>query len=537
MKHPVLPSVTKTLSGYKLMLMLIMTLTTSATLNVNAQYVNIVIDSTSGPNETAIFIDPSNPLQLLGGANLNSTYTSSDGGYTWERKAMSSQYNVWGDPCVVIDTLGYYYYFHLSWPTSGAFIDRIVCQRSIDKGATWNTGFGIGFDGQKAQDKEWAVVNPYNNDIYVTWTQFDVYGTSNPADSSIIRFSKSTDRGINWSEPVRLSEKAGDCVDDDNTVEGAVPCVGPNGEIYVSWAGPLGIVFDRSTDRGETWLDHDIFVTDFPGGWNYDIPGISRCNGLPVTCCDLSNGPNRGTIYINWTDQRNGPDDTDVWLVKSTDGGSTWSVPVRVNDDLPGKQQFFTWMAIDQANGNLWFVFYDRRNYDDTRNDVYLALSTDGGNTFRNFKVSESPFAPNAGTFFGDYNGISAHNNKVRPIWTRLHQGKLSALTAIVDTVYSGLPPVDHAPFSVEETYPNPFDESTYFSFKVREPARVTLAVYDIFGRKVAGIIENEQMQPGKYTRQFDPAAFNLPSGVYYFTLNSKGQHKYRKIVFQKSSH
>jgi len=502
--------------------------------SLSAQYVNVVIDSISGPNETAVFINPKNPDQLLGGANLRSTYMSNDGGYTWDRKAMSSQYNVWGDPCVVIDTLGYYYYFHLSWPQSGAFIDRIVCQRSIDKGQTWNTGYGIGLDGSKAQDKEWACVNPYNNDIYVTWTQFDVYGSANPNDSSIIRFSKSTDRGINWSEPVRLSEKAGDCVDDDNTVEGAVPCVGPEGQIYVSWAGPLGITFDRSTDGGETWLDHDIFVTGFPGGWNYEIPGISRCNGLPVTCCDLSNSPYRGTIYINWTDQRNGSDDTDVWIVKSTDGGNTWSPPIRVNDDLPGRQQFFTWMAVDQVNGNLWFVFYDRRSYDDTRTDVYLAVSTDGGTSFRNFKVSESPFTPNANIFFGDYNGISVHNNMVRPIWTRLIQNNLSILTAIVDTVYTGLTPVDHAPFSVETSYPNPFDESTYFSFKVREPASVNLDVYDIFGRTVARIIENEVLQPGKYTRRFDPAAYNLSSGVYYFNLHSKGQNKYRKIVFQK---
>ncbi|MEZ5146518.1 MAG: sialidase family protein [Bacteroidales bacterium] len=67
---------------------------------------------------------------------------------------------------------------------------------------------------------------------------------------------------------------------------------------------------------------------------------INRCNGLPITVCDLSGGPNNGTIYINWSDQSNGEDDTDVWVVKSTDGGDTWSEPMRVNDDPPGKQQF-----------------------------------------------------------------------------------------------------------------------------------------------------------------------------------------------------
>ena len=66
-------------------------------------------------------------------------------------------------------------------------------------------------------------------------------------------------------------------------------------------------------------------MDEFPGGWDYDIPGINRCNGLPITVCDLSGGSNHGTIYINWTDQRNGTDDTDVWLAKSTDGGDTWT--------------------------------------------------------------------------------------------------------------------------------------------------------------------------------------------------------------------
>ena len=166
----------------------------------------------------------------------------------------------------------------------------------------------MGLNGTKAQDKHWSAIDRTNNNIYVTWTQFDNYGSSNPLDSTIIRFSKSLNGGQTWSPAKRINRVAGDCIDGDNTVEGAVPCVGPNGEIYVSWAGPVGLVFNRSLDQGETWMDTNVFVSDIPGGWDYSIPGISRANGLPVTCCDLSNGPYRGTIYINWSDQRNGYD-------------------------------------------------------------------------------------------------------------------------------------------------------------------------------------------------------------------------------------
>jgi hypothetical protein len=224
----------------------------------------------------------------------------------------------------------------------------------------------------------------------------------------------------------------------------------------------------------------------------------------------------------------------DVWLVKSTDGGNTWSAPRRVNNDNPGKQQFFTWMTVDQVTGYLWFVFYDRRSYSDTRTDVYLAVSKDGGNTFENFKVSETPFIPNPGVFFGDYTGISAHNNMVRPIWTRLDNNSLSAWTAIIDPYFTGLPAEGYVPFAIEQAFPNPFSESTVFSFKLIAPARISLCVYDMFGHKVSALIENSLVQPGKYIHTFEPAKYNLPSGVYYFSLSGNGINKQRKIIYQR---
>lgn len=57
-----------------------------------------------------------------------------------------------------------------------------------------------------------------------------------------------------------VSDQAGDCIDSDNTDEGAVPAVGPNGEVYLSWSGPQGIMFDKSTDGGVTW-GKDVSVT------------------------------------------------------------------------------------------------------------------------------------------------------------------------------------------------------------------------------------------------------------------------------------
>ena len=80
------------------------------------------------------------------------------------------------------------------------------------------------------------------------------------------------------------------------------------------WAGPDGLIFDRHTMKCDTWLDeyHHRRVSR----WMDAIPGLFCCNGLPILKCDTSGGPNNGTLYLNWTDQRNGEEDTDVWLRK-----------------------------------------------------------------------------------------------------------------------------------------------------------------------------------------------------------------------------
>lgn len=501
--------------------------------SAKAQFPNIVIGTSNSPNEPSIMINPKNPQQMVVGANINTYYYSGDAGTTWSEGQLSSTYGVWGDPVIITDTLGHFYFFHLSNPASGDWLDRIVCQKSLNGGQSWSNGSYMGLNGVKDQDKEWGIVNPYNNHIYVTWTQFDSYGSSNVQDSTVILFSKSLNGGTTWSPALRINKVAGDCQDMDNTVEGAVPAVGPEGQIYVSWSGPQGIVFDRSTDDGLTWNDTDLVVADMPGGWDFGVPGIYRANGMPVTCCDLSDGPYRGSIYINWSDQRNGINDTDVWFIKSTDNGATWCQPKRVNDDPPGKQQFFTWMTVDQITGFIYFVFYDRRNYNDNRTDVFMAVSRDGGETFENFKVSNAPFTPNAGVFFGDYTCVSAFNNVVRPVWTRLQGNALSIVTAKVDSVYVGLDPdpLPSSSLSLEQNFPNPGTDHTCFSYKVHQPSVLTLKVFNIMGKEVATLFQDKMVPSGKYIEYFDISKYQVPPGIYIVRLQSGERTLQKKMI------
>lgn len=379
-----------------------------------------------GQSEPSIAIDPTNTNNIAAGCILSDYYYSKDAGETWTSSKLKSKYGVWGDPVLMFDYTGKLYYFHLANYKKTSWIDRIVCQSAETVDGKFNQGTFPKPNGTKAQDKHWTVVNPANNEIYMTWTQFDKYDSKDPRDESIIVFSKSIDQGKSWTDPVRISYYPGDCVDGDNTVEGAVPAVGPNGEIYVTWTGPKGLVMQRSLDGGKTWLEKEQLLHWHHGGWTLDIPGLQRANGLPILVSDLSTGPNRGTLYLNWCDQKNGVDDTDSWLSFSKDGGNTWSEPIKVNQDDSKKHQFFTWMTIDQSNGNLYFVYYDRRNYTDNKTDVYVSTSLDGGQTFSDVRISDRPFTPSEKVFFGDYLNIAAVNGVIRPIWPRMDDGKIS---------------------------------------------------------------------------------------------------------------
>jgi hypothetical protein len=89
-------------------------------------------------------------------------------------------------------------------------------------------------------------------------------------------------------------------------------------------------------------------------------------------------------------------------------------------------------MTVDQSTGYLYFVYYDRRNYSGNQTDVYLSVSRDGGKTFKDHRISESPFIPAKRVFFGDYLNISAVEGNIKAIWPRMDEGKLSLWVGLI---------------------------------------------------------------------------------------------------------
>lgn len=397
-----------------------------------------IADSLSFPPvEPSVAINPKNPKNMVVGTVLDRVFTTKDGGQTWKEDRLKSPYGAAGDPCVVADHQGSFYYFHLGDPSgkgpeNEAWLDMMVCQKSTDGGKTWSEGVAIGKNSPKDQDKEWATVMPGKNNPALTWTQFDKYESPDENCKTHIMFSYSTNGGKKFSDPIVLSQLAGNCLDGDDTAEGGMTAFDTKGRIFVTWANRGKIYLDRSYDGGRVWLTNDIVVCEQVNGWEHKVPGIMRTNGFPIIQIDNSKSRYNGRLYIVWSDQRKGDNNTDVWIKYSSNGGDFWSEPRRVNQDNTVSHQFFPWMCVDQVTGSLYVLYYDRRNYDDLRTDVYLAASNNGGQSFREWKITDSPFIPDEKKFFGDYTNIAAHNGNIAAAWTRMDNSKASVWVTII---------------------------------------------------------------------------------------------------------
>lgn len=387
--------------------------------------------------EVSVAIDPTNRDHIVvsayqvnrpGGTRVsNVLFVSRDGGRTWvdELAANPERRSTQGDDAVVFGHDGTLFHSYIAFDglrasrpalaRNGIFVRR----RDAATGG-WDAPLAV-VDHRNTvapfEDKPWPGVDrgarsPRRGHVYVAWTRFDEYDSRRPDCRSEIHVSRSVDSGRSFAVPLRISDRQGSCLDDDDTVEGAVPAAGPDGEVYVAWSGPAGLVIDRSDDGGVTFGD-DRLVTQIPGGWDIDIPGLSRSNGMPVTVVDTSAGPRRGVVSIAWVDARHG--DPDVFVSSSSDRGQTWGTPVRVNEDAlgNGRAQFFVWLAQDVSTGHLHAVYHERLTSTETDTRVVLASSEDGGRTWTNTAVPLAGFKTIAPVPFGDYNGIDASHGRV----------------------------------------------------------------------------------------------------------------------------
>jgi len=85
--------------------------------------------------------------------------------------------------------------------------------------------------------------------------------------------------------------------------------------------------------------------------------------------------------------------------------------------------------------------------------------------------------------------------------------------------------------YSLSNNYPNPFNPTTYIKYQIPELSFVTLKVYDVLGNEIATLV-NEEKPAGKYEVEFDGAG--LPSGIYFYRIQTSSFHETKKMVFMK---
>ncbi len=401
-------------------------------------------------SENSIFVnpkDPDNPLNsnnstnypvsTLYGAN---DFFSFDGGETWEGEKEGAGGSNSGDPATAIGNNGRYYVNYITNP-GGQGISY-----SDNNGQSWTKKTIVPNPGSLADKNHmWidnSITSPYEGNLYVAWTDF-----GGPHDTEIM-LSRSTTDGESWETKQEIST----AVHAGSHNQGVNLSTGPNGEVYAVWAiydswpsDESAIGMAKSLDGGATWEPAVRIIDNIRGVRNTGVSKNMRVAAFPVVTVDISQGPHSGTIYVVWSNigvpGENTGNDIDIYVIKSTDQGETWSDPIRVNQDEPGhgKEHYMPWITCDPSNGIVSVIFYDDRNVSSTQCEVFCANSDDGGDTWEDFKVSDVAFTPQpipglAGGYFVDYIGITAHDGIVYPVWTDNRSGHAMAYVSPYET-------------------------------------------------------------------------------------------------------
>ncbi len=384
-----------------------------------------------------------NDHPLAGGPGLGVAY-SIDGGQNWISSNLPYPINPFTgvnmidafDPSVSSDNLGNVYAAYIATDNnwSGGPISGLFVNKSANGGLSWgsnvtvsidNTASGVGDSFYRYNDRcqircDKHQSSPYVNNLYTTWIKDR--GWYMPQPYSDVYFSYSTNSGLSFSTPLRINDNI------SNMANMPIHDISSNGDVYVLWidydvtSGGKGILYlDKSTDGGLTW-GTDIMVDTIllPPIYLNSLSDI-RAKGAAV----LRTHPfiyNR--LYIAYAEHANviGGDEADIFLVRSDDGGLTWSQPLKINDDMTICDQIMPWMEL-KSDGTIDVAWYDRRNSPaDILCDVYFCTSTDGGLSFSpNSKINSLSFqSPNTpqGIWFGEYLGLATDDQMTYVAYT-----------------------------------------------------------------------------------------------------------------------
>lgn len=348
---------------------------------------------------------------------------------------------------------------------------------------------------------------PGQGHIYSSWTSY--YSSCYPEF-----FTRSTDGGNYFDY----------CVSIPGNPYWGTMAVGSEGELYVAGAGDWGgLIVARSTDAQiaastPTWdfatpVDLDGYLTAQTAVNPVGLLGQASID------LDRTTGPGHGNIYVlaSVTRYSNG-DIADVMFSKSSDGGLTWSLPRRINDD-PGTDQYQWFGTMSVApNGRIDAIWLDTRDAigNPYLSSLYYSYSLDQGDTWSvNERLTDS-FDPKIGypqqDKMGDYFDMESDNASAHLAWANTFNGEqdvyYSEITPVIDAI-----PTDNADgICYLSGYPNPFSTEAAIRYQVPVTCDVTLMLLDITGREIRTLVSKEHT-PGSYSVALK--GNDLPAGYY----------------------
>jgi hypothetical protein len=480
--------------------------------NVDALGQNIVGDAA---NEPSITVDPTNPDKMVIGWRQFDTITSNfrqagygyttDGGLTWTFPGVIDPGVFRSDPVLDSDSEGTPYYNSLTLQ-GDEYLTAVY--RSTDGGMLWDSGTPA-----HGGDKQWMAIDDFggmgDGHIYSSWTSY--YSSCYPGF-----FTRSTDEGDSYEACTLIP---------DDPYWGTLT-VGPDGTLYTVGVSGNDFVVARSPNarfaaQPVDW-DMSTFVS-LGGSLQYGTgPNPGGLLGQTWIATAQTPGPFGAQVYVLASVNPPGGDPLDVKFSRSTDGGLTWSAPVRVNDDAGSAWQWFGTMSTSPS-GRIDAIWLDTRDNPGTYlSSLYYSYSTDGGRTWSQNERLSDAFDPHVGwpqqNKMGDYFHMESDELGFRLAWAATFNGEQDVYfgrKTLPTTVVSEAFPLPAGPLSSD---PNPFDLTTTVRYQVPRDSFVTLKVYDVVGREVATLVSGDH-RAGTYQAQLDGRA--LAGGVYLCRLTA----------------
>jgi hypothetical protein len=374
--------------------------------NVNANGNNIVGDAA---NEPSICVDPTNRNKMsIGWRQFDSVASNfrqagfahtTNGGRTWSSAGVLQPNVFRSDPVLNPDSAGRFFYLSL---LQNFFTDL---WRSFNGGQSW-----ANIAPADGGDKQWFTIDTTNSTGHGLQYQFWSTDGNNFGGR---QFSRSTNGGLTWMNPINVP----------NSPAWGTLDVDSNGNLFI---GGVNLSTNQIWCIRSTNAKNGVVVPTFDQSTAVQLGGHIAF-GEPINpeglvgqvflAADHSGTITNNNVYMLASVQPTGfTTGSDVMFVRSTNGGQTFSVPRRINDDPVNHAKWHWFGTLSVApNGRIDAVWLDTRNAaNNTDSQLFYSFSLDGGNTWsRNIAISNSfnPFLgyPNQNKL-GDYITVVSDN-------------------------------------------------------------------------------------------------------------------------------